>query len=138
MKSIFKEFDRLMDCLFRFIDAHTDTKCEFTHPYHGRSHGFISSNFSSFLHENETWERTQLFCFVLLLFPDNSIELILVLATYVAHNAPLPPGFARWGSQGETLLLTVFCGKCTPSKTSVVGHEVEPWNLTSIPRNISF
>ena len=58
IKSIFKEFDRLMDCLFRFIDAHTDTKCEFTHPYHGRSHGFISSNFSSFPHENETWERT--------------------------------------------------------------------------------
>jgi len=136
IKSIFKEFDRLMDCLFRFIDAHTDTKYKFTHPYHGRSHGFISSNFSSFPHENETWERTQLCCFVLLLFHDNSIELTLVLATYVEHNAPLPLGLARWESQGETLLLTVFCGKCTPSQTSVVGCELEPWNLPSAPRYI--
>jgi hypothetical protein len=72
----------------------------------------------------------------LLLFPDNSIELILLLATYVAHNAPLPLGLARWGSQGETLLLTVFCGKRPPSKTSVVGRELEPWTLPSAPRNI--
>jgi len=71
-------------------------------------------------------------------FVDNSIELILLLATYVAHNAPLPLGLARWGSQGETLLLAFFCRKCTPSKTSVVGRELEPTTLPSAPRNIFF
>jgi hypothetical protein len=123
-----------MDCWFRFIDAQTDTKCQFTHPYHGRSHGFISSHFSTFPRENEAWERTQLHCFVLLLFPDRSIELILVLTMYVAHNAPLPLGLARWGSQSETLQLAVFCRKCTPSKASVIGPELEPWTLPSASR----